>query len=57
MRVTAVIRTAARQLTGADGPTFVLRDGNHCHYFDEDAIARSGRDFASRSISASPAGS
>jgi hypothetical protein len=34
-----VIRTAARQLTGADGATFVLRDGNHCHYSDEDAIA------------------
>jgi len=37
--VTAVIRTAARQLTGADGATFVLREGNHCHYSDEDATA------------------
>jgi signal transduction histidine kinase/CheY-like chemotaxis protein len=36
--VTAVIRTAARQLTGADGATFVLREGDRCHYADEDAI-------------------
>ena len=34
-----MIRTAARQLTGADGATFVLREGDHCHYTDEDAIA------------------
>lgn len=34
-----IVRTAARELTGADGATFVLRDGNKCHYADEDAIA------------------
>ena len=34
-----VVRTAARRLTGADGATFVLRDGMHCVYADEDAIA------------------
>ncbi len=34
----AVVRKAARELTGADGATFVLRDGNFCHYVDEDAI-------------------
>ena len=37
--VTAVIRSAARGLTGADGVTFVLRDAAHCYYADEDAIA------------------
>lgn len=30
---------AARRLCGADGACFVLRDGDLCHYVDEDAIA------------------
>src|SRR5262245_52421234 len=34
-----IVRRAARQLTGADGATFVLRDGDRCYYADEDAIA------------------
>ncbi|MBX3738904.1 MAG: HAMP domain-containing histidine kinase [Candidatus Didemnitutus sp.] len=34
-----IVRHAARELTGADGATFVLRDGDQCHYIDEDAIA------------------
>lgn len=34
-----IVRRAARELTGADGATFVLRDGDKCHYADEDAIA------------------
>lgn len=38
-RIQQIVRTAARQLTGADGATFVLRDGDRCHYADEDAIA------------------
>ena len=33
-----IVRHAARELTGADGATFVLRDGNCCFYADEDAI-------------------
>lgn len=37
--VTAIVRTAARKLTGADGATFVLKDKDHCYYADEDAIA------------------
>lgn len=37
--VQAVVRRAARELTGADGASFVLRDGDMCHYADEDAIA------------------
>lgn len=37
--VTRIVRTAARQITGADGATFVLRDGDHCYYADEDAIS------------------
>lgn len=36
MRIT---RQAARELTGADGATFVLKDGDRCYYADEDAIA------------------
>jgi signal transduction histidine kinase len=34
-----VVRHAARELVGADGATFVLRDHEQCHYVDEDAIA------------------
>lgn len=36
--LSALVRHAARELTGADGATFVLRDGDQCHYRDEDAI-------------------
>lgn len=34
-----IMRVAARELTGADGATFVLRDQDQCFYADEDAIA------------------
>ncbi len=34
-----IVRTAARQITGADGATFVLRDGDKCFYAEEDAIS------------------
>jgi len=37
--VTRITRDAARELTGADGATFVLRDGGQCYYADENAIA------------------
>lgn len=37
--IRAIVRTAARELTGADGATFVLRDGDKCHYADEDAVS------------------
>lgn len=37
--VTAVVAETARDLTGADGVTFVLREGSQCHYVDENAIA------------------
>jgi hypothetical protein len=37
--VQAIVRRAARELTGADGATFVLRDGDMCYYADEEAIA------------------
>ncbi|WP_159107297.1 ATP-binding protein, partial [Azospirillum sp. B4] len=36
--VMAVVRMAARALSGADGVTFVLREGELCHYADENAI-------------------
>lgn len=36
--VTAIVRDAARNLTGSDGATFVLRDGHQCYYADENAI-------------------
>jgi signal transduction histidine kinase len=36
--VMRIVRTAARELTGADGATFVLREDDSCHYADEDAI-------------------
>src|SRR5262249_27351111 len=37
--VMEIVRSAARELTGADGATFVLREGDLCYYADEDAIA------------------
>lgn len=37
--VMAIVRRAARVLTGADGATFVLREGELCHYAEENAIA------------------
>lgn len=37
-QITELTATAARQLAGADGATFVLRDGVNCYYVDEDAI-------------------
>jgi two-component system CheB/CheR fusion protein len=37
--ITVTARTAARDLTGADGVTFVLREPGGCYYADEDAIA------------------
>jgi signal transduction histidine kinase/DNA-binding response OmpR family regulator len=36
--VMAIVRRAARELTGADGASFVLREGNLCYYADEDAV-------------------
>ncbi len=37
--VQEIVRHAARALTGADGATFVQRDGDQCFYVDEDAVA------------------
>lgn len=37
--IMAIVRVAARQLTNADGASFVLRDQDYCFYADEDAIA------------------
>ncbi|MEJ0085731.1 MAG: HAMP domain-containing sensor histidine kinase [Pseudomonadota bacterium] len=37
--VCAIVRKAARDLSEADGVTFVLKQGDHCYYADEDAIA------------------
>lgn len=34
-----IVRRVARELTGADGATFVLRDGEYCFYAEEDAIS------------------
>lgn len=36
--VVDITRHAARELTGADGAAFVLRDEDRCYYVDEDAI-------------------
>jgi PAS domain S-box-containing protein len=38
--VMEIVKHAARNLSGADGATFVLRDGDQCHYADEDAISQ-----------------
>ena len=34
-----VVRDVARTLIGSDGVTFVVRDGDRCHYVEEDAIS------------------
>ncbi|MEU8226880.1 GAF domain-containing protein [Kribbella sp. NPDC048915] len=34
-----IVRTEARRRAGAQGATFVLREGDRCFYADEDAIA------------------
>lgn len=38
-RVMEIVRKAARDLTGADGATFVLRENDVCYYAEEDAIS------------------
>ncbi|MGE0741465.1 MAG: ATP-binding protein [Hyphomonadaceae bacterium] len=47
LNVAAIVRTAARQLTGADGVSVVLRKGDRVHYVDEDAVGPlwKGQDF------------
>ena len=35
----AVVRVAARNLTGADGTTFILREGEQVYYAEENAVA------------------
>jgi GAF domain-containing protein len=37
-QVAEVVRNAARALIGADGVTFVIREGDRCRYMEEDAI-------------------
>ncbi len=37
--VVDIVRHAARELTGADGATFILKDQDKCYYVDEDAIS------------------
>lgn len=37
--VQRVVSNTARELTGCDGATFVLRDEDRCYYADEDSIA------------------
>lgn len=37
--IQVIVRSSARELTGCDGATFVLRDDDTCYYADEDAIA------------------
>jgi GAF domain-containing protein len=34
-----VVRSTARSVLSADGVTFILRDGDLCHYVEEDAIS------------------
>ena len=36
--VSKVVTSQVRTLVGADGVTFVLREGERCHYIEEDAI-------------------
>ena len=38
VEVAETLRSSARRLIGSDGVALVLRDGDHCHYVDEDAV-------------------
>ena len=38
-QLAAIVRVAARRLSGADGVTFVLREDDQVYYLDEDAIS------------------
>lgn len=37
--ITDIVRKTARQITGADGATFVLKENDKCYYANEDAIS------------------
>jgi GAF domain-containing protein len=37
-QIEAILRDSARTLIGAHGVALILRDGDFCHYVDEDAI-------------------
>lgn len=37
--IMSIVRRAARDLTGADGASFVLREGDQCYYAEENAIS------------------
>jgi signal transduction histidine kinase len=37
-QIQEIVRLGARAVSGADGVTFVLRDGDRCHYVEENAI-------------------
>ena len=39
VEIMAIVCRGARELSRADGITFVLRDGELCYYADEDAIS------------------
>jgi len=36
--VIAIVRETAREISGADGMSFVMRDEDRCHYIDENAV-------------------
>ena len=38
-QIVEIVTKEARNLTGSDGVTFILRDGDQCLYFDEEAIS------------------
>jgi len=38
--VTGIVRKGVREMLGADGATFVVREGDEVHYIDEDAIGK-----------------
>ena len=37
--IIGIVRRVTRDLTGADGIDFILRDGNQCHHVDENAVS------------------
>src|SRR5215470_15079748 len=54
--VQAIVRREARELTGADGATFVLREGDKCFYATKTRLRHYGKGNASHFPRASAAG-
>jgi hypothetical protein len=54
--IACILRARGRGVIGADGIALILRDGDFCHYFEEDAIGPLWKGQNFRWVHASAAG-